>query len=138
MSLVQEQEFLVTVSIDGDLLGIFDTFDGGDVSSEAKVYRAGGMADPEVLSAAPATEDVTVSRGYRGERDGPLKRTLNNKVGHDITIGKQPLNGDKSIVPDSLETFTGKIKSVSGPSHNSEGTDVSKLTIVATIRGVPS
>lgn len=139
MALVQEQQYLVTVSVDtlGNI-GVFDTFEGGDITSSAKTYRAGGMADAEALPAPPTTEDVTVSRGFRGERDGPLKKLLNQKIGFAIRIGKQPLNPDRTVIAGALETYVGIIQGVMGPSHDSEGDDVSKLSIVATISGLPS
>jgi hypothetical protein len=138
MALVQEQQFLITCSVDDVVLGTFDSFEGGDVTSDAKTYRAGGMADAEALPAPPSTEDVTIARGFRAERDAAKKKWLNGKIGAKIVIGKQALNPDKTPVADALETFTGIVKSVAGPSHDSTGEDVSKLTIVATISGLPT
>lgn len=139
MSVVQTQQYSVTVTVDGiPLPGVFDKFDGGEIDSDAVIYMAGGMADPEALPGTPKVGDVTVSRGFRGERDGPLKKWLNGKVGRPIVIGKQPLNPDRSPVAGALEVFSGVMKGVSTPSFDSGGNDVSTFDIVASISGLPS
>ena len=139
MAYVQEQMFSVTVTVDDvPIQDPFDKFDGGEIDSNAKTYSAGGMAFPEALAGTPTVGEVTVSRGFRGERDAPLKRWLNGKVGKSIVIGKQALNPDKTPVDDGLETFKGIVKSVTTPTHDSEGDSVTMFAITAVITGLPS
>ncbi len=138
MSLTLERNFLVTVTVGGSPIGVFDSFDGGDIDSDSSTYSAGGMADPEALPGTVTTGEVTVGRGYRGERDAVLKKYLNTQIGQPIVIGKQPLNPDKSPVPGGLETFRGVVKGVSTPKHDSNGSSVTKFEITATISGLPS
>lgn len=138
MSLTLERNFLVTVTVGGNPLGVFDTFDGGDIDSDSSTYSAGGMADPEALPGTITTGEVTVGRGYRGERDGVLKKYLNTQIGQPVVIGKQPLNPDKSPVAGALETFRGVVKGVSTPKHDSNGSSVTTFEITATISGLPS
>lgn len=139
MALTTERQFLVTAAVAGSPLpGAFDTFEGGDIDSDSTTYNAGGMADPEALPGTVTTGEVTIGRGYRGERDAVLKKWLNGQIGQEIVIGKQPLNPDKSPVPGGLETFRGLVKGVSTPKHDSNGTAVTTFEITATIAGLPS
>lgn len=139
MPYVQEQQFAVSVTIDGTpISGLFDKFEGGEVDSDADVYRAGGMAEPEALPGPVTTGEVTIGRGYRGERDAPLERWLAGKVGRPIVIGRQALNPDKTPVVGGLLTFGGVVKGYATPSHDSQGNAVAMLEITATIGGLPS
>jgi hypothetical protein len=136
---VQEQMFSVTVTVDGTpIQDSFDTFDGGDVKTDAKTYKPGGMADAEPLSGTPVTEDVSVGRGYKAERDAPLRKWLIGKLNTEISIGKQALGPDKVPVEGGLETFRGILTGVSTPKFNSEGDSVTMLVLTATIAGTPT
>lgn len=139
MSVVQTQQWSVSITVDSvPLPGVFDKWDGGEIDSDTVIYMAGGMAEPEALPGTPKVGDVTVSRGFRGERDAPLKKFLNGKVGRSIVLGKQALNPDRSPVAGGLEVFSGVLKGVSTPSFDSGGNDVSTFDIVASISGLPT
>jgi hypothetical protein len=139
MAITQERMFAVSVAVDGvPLPGLFDGFDGGEVTTSSDTYSAGGMADPEALAGPLTTSEVKVSRGYRGERDAPLEKWLLARLNHDIVIGKQALNPDKSPVVGGLLTFRGLLTGVATPKHDSNGTAVSMIELTATISGLPS
>lgn len=139
MSYVQEQMYEVTVNVTGiGDLGIWDTFEGGEVDSEARTYRPGGLKDAVALPAPAATSDVTVSRAYSADKDWDLERQLVESVGRAIRIGKKPLTFDNSPTSAKPATYSGVLKAVRTPTHDSEGDRVSRLQIVATITGKPS
>lgn len=90
-----QQQSLVSVTIDGAPLGVFDTLSGGDVSAEPAKHRSGGMGTQKAYAALGDTDDVTVSRVYERERDHDLLRRLRPRVGRGVaTITDQPLDDD--------------------------------------------
>lgn len=140
MALTQEHMFAVSAAIGGvPVPGLFDSFDGGEISADgAETYNAGGMAEPEALPGVPKTGDVTIGRGYRGERDAPLKKWLNGMINQPMVVGKQALNPDKTPVPGGLETYRGIFTGATTPTHDSNGTSVTKFELTMTVAGLPT
>lgn len=78
MSKASARQFLVKV--DG-VEGLWATKSGGNVAAEnTKVYD-GGSLKPDIITNPPTAEDVTVTRPYDPERDGPVLRQLLQLVG---------------------------------------------------------
>jgi len=144
MGYTQEQNYSVVLYVGGGSianaksLGVFDKFDGGEIDSETKTYRPGGMAEAEVLVGLASTGEVKISKGFDAEKDGAMKKWLNSQIGSYAAAIKTPLKSDKSPVIEGQETFTGVVKSVSTPTHDSEGNSVSMIEVTLTIRGLPS
>lgn len=119
--------------------GVFDTWDGGEVASNgASTYNAGGMADADVLLGTAQTGEVTVGRGYRGERDAPLEKYLAQNINAPVVFGRQALNPDKSPVTGGLMVFRGYVTGYEGPKVDSNGNNVTTLSIKAMIIGLPT
>jgi hypothetical protein len=139
MPLVQEQMFAVAVSVDGVTIpGLFDGWDGGEVTSGSDTYNAGGMADAEALPGPVSTGEITISRGYRGERDAILERWLLTRLNRPMVGGRQALNPDKSPVVGGLLTARGILTGVATPTHDSNGTAVSRLELTMLPHGTPT
>lgn len=139
MPLVQEQMFAVAVAVDGaPLPGLFDGWEGGEVTSGSDSYNAGGMADAEALPGPVKTSEIKISRGYRGERDALLERWLLQRLNRPMVGGRQALNPDKSPVPGGLLTARGILTGVATPKHDSNGTAVSRLELTMMVHGVPT
>ena len=140
MALLQEHQFAVSATVDGvPVPGVFDKFEGGEIEADgAETYSAGGMADAEALPGVVKTGEVTIGRGFRGERDAPLKKWLNTKINRPFVIGKQALNPDKSPVVGGLETYRGILSGVTTPEHDSNGTSVTMFELTMTVTGLPS
>lgn len=86
------RHFLITVS---GVEGVWATCNGGDKSVTVTKEYDGGNPRPEALTSDPDYDDLTVSRPYRLDRDGPLAKTLNQWVGRrEYTITKQPTDAD--------------------------------------------
>jgi hypothetical protein len=140
MSFVTERMFSVTVTVDGvPIPGVFDGFAGGAVESDgADTYLAGGMADPEPLPGVPKTSEITLQRGYRGERDATWEKWLYGKLNMPMTVGKAALSPNKTPVPDGLITTRGILTGVSTPEHDSNGKAVTKLQLKMMPAGLPT
>lgn len=88
-----EQNYLVSVVVDGQSLGVWDTFSGGDASATAAQHRAGGQRTMQSYPTLPKYASLTVSRVMEFTRDWTLERTLKQKAGlvtGSVTI--QPLD----------------------------------------------
>jgi hypothetical protein len=123
-------QYNVTVTVEGlGALGTFDTFKGGEVDSDEQKYRPGGMADPVSLGGAVTMGNVVVSRNYKLDRDHAFIHTLMSLAGRaNINVCKQPLDLNKVPYGRPL-LYSGKIKTVKPPDHDSSASDPSMLEI---------
>lgn len=130
-----QTNFLVTVSADDVDLGTFDKFSGGDGDSEETKYPPGGMGPEESLGGRQTRENFTVGRRYKLERDHPIFAWLDSRRGKaTIVAARQPLDTDGN--PYGKPTiFTGNLKKVTGPEHDSTSSEVAKLELEVTPGG---
>jgi hypothetical protein len=133
----REDQYDVTVSVDGvGNLGTFDKMTGGEVDSDEQKYRPGGMAPPVSLGGAVTMGNVVLERNYVLERDSPIIHTLLSVVGlATITASKQSLDLNKVPYGRPL-VYTGKIKTVSPPDHDSTSSNPAMLSIEFVPTGV--
>jgi hypothetical protein len=126
----RKDQYDVTVSVDGlGNLGTFDTFGGGEIDSDEQKYRPGGMAPPVSLGGAVTMGNVTVSRLFDLDRDNPIVHALIARVGiGGIAVTKQPLDLNKVPYGRPL-VYTGKVKKVTPPDHDSTSSDPGLLEI---------
>jgi hypothetical protein len=69
--------------------GYFAQVSGGEVTASVEKVYDGGALFPEVLTAPPEIGDITVTRHYDVERDGPslkISRKLVGQVHYDVTV----------------------------------------------------
>lgn len=91
-----QMEALVTATVDGLSLGVFDTRSGGDnVGTEVK-HRPGGMGPEQTYTSLSSPTTITVSRVFENARDFELMRRLQAIAGrnHPASVTEQPLDGD--------------------------------------------
>lgn len=130
------QQHLVTVVIDGNPVGVFDTFSGGEASAEVAKHRPGGMVGENSYAALPTYGDVTVGRERDRLRDLELYRTLLGRVGRaQASLSKQVLDDTGAPVGKPF-TYTGRLSGLSDPEYDSTSSDPSlyELTFVITDR----
>lgn len=128
-------QWSVTVSVDEELLGVFDKAPGGGVDSEEQKYRPGNMGQEVSLGGKSTTENITVSRLYVHERDHELFRTLSTRVGKaKMVVKKQPLDIDGNPFG-SPHVYRGILKMVSPPEPDSEGNDAALFSLEMTTSG---
>lgn len=122
-----QREFLVTVS---GIEGYFARKTGGATTAEATKAWDGGSLRPSILTAPASTEDITVARPYRRERDAALLARLKRVVGrssHTITVTPT----DRDLIPAGQpEVFVGVLRSVSGPDPDAGGGDATNIELV--------
>jgi hypothetical protein len=68
----REDTWLITCSVDGRDLGVFDTKSGGELDSEEAKYKPGGMAAEISLGGSRTYGNLTITRYADYVRDWPL------------------------------------------------------------------
>jgi|SRR5215467_3246777 len=128
--MARKDQYDVTASIDGlGALGTFDTFKGGEVDSDEQKYRPGGMADPVSLGGAVTMGNVVIERLYELDRDHAIVHKLMALAGKaTITVSKQPLDVNRVPYGRPL-VYTGKVKTVTPPEHDSTSSDPALIAI---------
>lgn len=113
-------------------LGTWDKLSGGEVDSEETKYFPGGMAAQVSLGGRRTVGNVTVSRLYRLDRDHPLVGWLLGGAGKaTVTVTKASMTIDSAAVGNPL-VYTGTLKAVTPPEHDSESSDAALLEMEIT------
>jgi hypothetical protein len=134
----REQLFLVTLTIDGVDIGIWDKWDGGGKDSTSTKYRSGGNPNEEDLGGLPTFTDVTLTRNYRLSRDAAIVGFLLNKVGFGTCIAnKFPLNRDYSTYGPYIQAI-GPLKTVDDPKVDSNAANAATLIVVLSVNSINS
>lgn len=90
-----EQNYLLTLVVNGKSLGTFDSFSGGDASAKSVKHRPGGMGPEKSYASLPSYTDLTISRVLEPSRDWELVRQLTQIAGRvDASMTEQPLDAD--------------------------------------------
>ncbi|WP_221585554.1 hypothetical protein [Microbacterium sp. G2-8] len=122
---------IVSVSLDGDSLGIWDTRSGGESTAAVNKYRPGGSKKQEVDAGRPDISDITVTRRWQAERDVAVEKRLRNRVGIGvIKVTEQPTDVD-GVRYGPARTWMGRVSSVSGGEVDSNSDDVRMITLSA-------
>lgn len=131
-----QQQVLLTVTVDGLPLGVFDTKSGGETTAEPTKRRSGGMGRQKSYAALPDHGDVTVSRDYDLERDHELVRRLRRRVGRaSMVIAEQPL--DENGAPWGQPVIhTGRLIGVSPSEVDSDSADAAMFELSAQITDI--
>ena len=127
--------------VEGSMInyGIWDKKTGGEVDSEERVYHPGAMGPPISLGGRKIPGQVTLSRLYRLGRDHDnIQQLIDAAGGSRIVISQQPMDIHGNVYGGSPIVYTGTLKTVNLPEHDSEGTDPAMIEVVCTIDGNPS
>jgi hypothetical protein len=130
-----QQQSLISVTVDGAPLGIFDTLSGGATTADATKRRAGG-GQLKSYAALPDTDDLTVSRDYDRERDHEKLRELRRRVGRaPVSVSEQPLDDDGAPWGKPT-TYTGRLTGVNPGDADSNSGDVRMLELTIQVTEV--
>jgi hypothetical protein len=143
----RQDQYAITVSIDGLDSGVWDKKTGGETDSEETKYRPGGMAEAVSLGGSRMVGNVTLQRLYTISRDhaggwnkgsGPGLDivVLRQRVGRaTVVIKEQPLDINGAAFGIAPVTYHGTLKRVSTPDVDSESNDAGLIEIEVTIAG---
>lgn len=125
----------VKVTVDGTDLGTFDKLSGGEIDSEETTYKPGGMGARVSLGGSVNVGNVTVSVLYDLARIHTVFHWLVARVGRaQVVVSKQPLDVDGNVFGRPI-VYRGKLKQVTPPEADSEGTDAALLALEVTPDG---
>ncbi len=131
----RQDQYLVTVTVDGAPLGVFDTLTGGEVTSDITRWRSGGMGASRALGGMAEIGDVTVSRLYDRARDHEAVRRLYSRVGKArASASKQPLDPDGNVFGKPI-TYQGVLQAVTPGDADSNSADADTFELVITPEG---
>ena len=93
-----QRQFLVSINgLGSHSQDYWSTKSGGGITAEATKVYDGGKLQPEVITAPPEVDDVTITRPYDPLRDQPIIQRLKPLVGQwRTTITVQPAETDLS------------------------------------------
>jgi len=116
-------------------MGIFDTWEGANVTADNTKHRRGGMG-PQVAIGGPVTiEDLTITRDYDLARDNPNAHWLSGAVGRaSVVATKQYLDSDGLAFGDPI-IITGVLIGYNEPNADSDSGDVAMLELVINPNG---
>jgi hypothetical protein len=119
--------------------GIWDTKTGGELDSEEHLYHPGGMMPPYSLGGMITPGQITLTRNYRLGRDHDNIQQLIDAVGVSrVSIHQQPMDRYKNHYGRPI-VWTGTLKTVTLPEHNSESTaDPAMIELVCSIDSAPT
>jgi hypothetical protein len=127
----------VTVKYKGDTrdLGVFDTWEGGNVTADNTKHRRGGMGEQVAIGGPVTIEDVTISRDYDLARDNINAHWLSEAVGRGrVTATKYYLDADGLPYGHPI-IITGILIGYNEPASDSDSGDVAMFEIVINPNG---
>lgn len=128
-----QQNRLITVTLDGGAIGVFDTREGGDVNGVVVKRRSGGMGPIKQSAGLPDYTDVTVSREAADHDE--IRRYMTRAGKAEMSVADYTLdeNGQRFGKP---LTFVGKLLNVAPPPANSDSAETAMLTLTMSVRSV--
>jgi len=116
-----QRQFLVTVAgLDGKWM---NKTGGRESAANSKVYD-GGELIPENVAGPSETDNVTVSRGFKRDRDAAVLAKLRGKSGKwTTTITVQPTDADLVPVGKPTVYSNALLVGMSDPDYDSNGSD---------------
>lgn len=134
----REDLYLVSLTVAGIDLGVWDTFDGGTVETQSTKYRSGGQADAVSLGGPRDTSDVNVGKKYESDVNA-VYHWLTAQVGKpDIAVvTRQPLDREFKAFG-RPEVYKGTVKSVAPPKSDSNSNAAAIIAAVVEVTGLPA
>lgn len=111
-------------------LGVFDTWEGGNVTADNTKHRRGGMGEQVAIGGPVTIEDVTVSRDYDLLRDNRHAHWLAGAVGRARVVAtKKYLDADGLAFGKPI-VISGILIGYNEPNADSDSGDVAMYEIV--------
>lgn len=131
----RQDQYAVSVTIDGVATGVWDKMTGGEMDSEETKYKPGGLAKQISLGGSQNLGNVTVSRIFDLDTIAPLVKGWMTRAGKaPVTVTKQPLDVDGNIYGPPI-IYNGILKAVTPPEVDSESSDAGLVEIEVSTRG---
>ena len=127
--MARQDEFLCTVTVEGEKLGVWDKHDGGASTAQDAKYRPGGLGSEVSRGGPKSVDNVTVGREYDPSRDHVLSRRLGDMAGWARgTIALQPLDRNKVPFGDPF-VRNGTLIKVTPPNYDSNASGIAMFEL---------
>lgn len=128
---VDQAYVVVSVTYRGETrdLGVFNTFDGGEASSEDTKIRRGGTRVQTALGGPRSIGNVTVGRDYDLARDHENIHWLYNSVGAARVTAQYFFTDDNDAAYGRPMIYTGVLIGSTKPGHDIDSADVANLEL---------
>lgn len=134
----RQDTWIVTVTLNGAPLGIWDKKTGGEIDSDDQKYYPGGMVPPIMLGGRRTTGNVTLQRIYDRVDDHNKINTILAAAGKGtVSISQRPMDIDGNPVGKSI-TYGGVLKRVQVPDVDSESSTAAMIEMEVTVSGFPA
>lgn len=109
-------------------LGVWDKMSGGEGDSNESRYRPGGLAAEVSLGGTKTIGNVTASKLYDESVDSWFHQVYEARGAATVDLSKQPLGADGNPKGRALG-YSGVLKAVTPPDHDSESSDAALVAI---------
>ena len=128
--------WLNTVTIDGNPIGTWDTFKGGDNDSTVQNYRPGGMAQQKVIGGQSTVSTITLDKSMERETDWSIiSNLLRASIGRIAVVVSRQLLDDSGNPYGAPLVYTGILKQVLPGDTDSNKADAQIWSIVVVPAG---
>lgn len=132
MSRREDQAYVVaSVTYRGETrdLGVFNSWDGGESTSDDTKVRRGGTRSQRVLGGPRSIGNVTIERDYDLARDHNNIHWLYNSVGGARVVLQKFFTDDNDAPYGRPLIYTGVLIRSTAPPHNIDSSSVANLTL---------
>jgi len=129
---VRQNEITVSITYKGETrdLGVFDTWEGANVTADNTKHRRGGMG-PQVAIGGPVTiEDLTISRDYDLARDNKNAHWLSSAVGRARVVATKHYLDSDGVGYGKPIIITGILIGYNEPNSDSDSGDIAMYELV--------
>lgn len=125
----------VSLAIDGDDWGVWDSKTGGKINGNGLTYKPGDMGPQVSLGGNPTVDTVTVGRLYDRVRDHDRLQTLVNRVGKArVNVKARPKDTDGNAYGRTI-IWSGLLDGLQTPDIDSTSRDAAMITLDITPDG---
>lgn len=127
------EQWLITATLDGQPIGVWDTFDGGDGDSETRVYHRGDGA--AIARGGKQTfDEVTITRIWDGDRAAfTAWMGRRGRATMTVTMTERDADGNPATAGTA---YAGTLKKVGRGAANSDGDGDVMLSLTMTVGSV--
>lgn len=132
--MLREDTYSVSVMVDAVDLGVWDMKNGGEGDSEETTYKPGGMGAQISLGGSQTTGNVTVAKLYDKAIHDRVHWLMGRRGRATMIVTQQPLDADGAAWGRPI-VYSGTLKRVSPPDHDSESNSAAKIELEMTPNG---
>lgn len=136
---MRQDQFYITLTVNGIDYGVWDDWDGGEVEAEETKYRPGGSLAKKSYGGPIEVGNVTLARVYDVARDHAVLATLEAAVGSGECVATRLPVGKKheAIAGVKAKVVKGILQRVQDPTTESDSSEIAKLEVEISTSGLP-